>query len=100
MKRLFAVTRTRTEAWDDSRSIEEQKDWRGHADFMDALFDEGVVLLAGPLEGTREALLVVSAEDVASIHARLATDPWTDNLLRTTRVVRWTLRLGTLGDGS
>jgi hypothetical protein len=45
-------------------------------------------------------LLVVRAEDVASIHARLATDPWTNNLLRTTRVVRWTLRLGTLGDGS
>lgn len=98
MNRLFAVTRTRTAAWDDSRSIEEQKDWRGHADFMDALFEEGVVVLAGPLEGTREALIVVRADDEASIHARLATDPWTDTLLRTTRVAAWTLRLGTLGD--
>jgi uncharacterized protein len=97
MKRLFAVTRTRTSAWDDARPIEDQKDWRGHADFMDALYGEGVVLLAGPLEGTREALLVLKAEDEAEIRARLATDPWTDTLLRTTRVAAWTLRLGTLG---
>ena len=65
---------------------------------MDALFEEGVVLLAGPLEGTREALIVIRAEDEAAVHARLATDPWTDTLLRTARVAAWTLRLGTLGD--
>ena len=100
MPRLFAVTRTRTAAWDDDLALDGQADWRGHARFMDALFGEGFVVLAGPLEGTREVLLVVRARDEAEVRLRLAADPWTDRLLRTTRVLPWTLRLGELASRS
>ena len=94
---LFAVTRSRGSAWDASASLEGQRLWKEHAEFMDALFDAGFVLLAGPLEGTNDALIVVRARDEAEIVSRLAADPWTaSDHLRTKQVARWTLRLGTL----
>jgi len=98
MARLFAVTRSHGPGWKDARPLEEQDDWKGHAAFMDALHAEGFVLIAGPLEGTREALLIIRAKDAEEVKSRLSSDPWTGNdLLRTTRVVPWTLRLGSLG---
>jgi uncharacterized protein YciI len=95
--RPFAVTRSHGPAWDESRPLEEQKAWAEHAAFMDALYADGFIVLAGPLEGRREALIIVRATDAAQIQSRLDADPWTSmDLLRTTSVAAWTLRLGSL----
>jgi uncharacterized protein YciI len=97
MPRLFAVIRSQGPAWNPALSLEQQDDWSGHAAFMNALHAEGVVLLAGPLEGTADVLLIVRANDSSEIHARLAADSWTTkDLLRTKQVVPWTLRLGSV----
>jgi hypothetical protein len=93
---LFAVIRTRTAAWNDALPLEGQKDWRAHADFMNALHADGFVVLAGLLEGTRDVLLVVRAVDPGEIRGRLARDPWHPALLDLTRIERWELRLGSL----
>ena len=94
-ERLFAVLRARGPAWDDSKPLEGQADWGAHAAFMDALFDERVAALVGPLEGTREALLVLRASSEPEIVERLASDPWTTNgLLVTKQMSPWQLRLG------
>ena len=58
---VFVVVRSRGPAWDDSQPLERQQNWDGHAAFMDVLFHEGLVALVGPLEGTRDALIVVRA---------------------------------------
>jgi uncharacterized protein YciI len=98
MPLLFAVTLTRGPNFDNSRPLEEQQDWPAHADFMDALTAEGFVLLGGPLESTPEVLLIVRAKEAEAIAARLSSDPWhRKDLLRLTRAVPWTLRLGLLG---
>ena len=98
MERVFAVWRSRGPAWDDSRPLERQADWAGHAQFMDRLYEEGFAALVGPLEGTRDALLILRASSVEEIEARLARDPWSTNGLLTTRQIsRWELRLGSLG---
>ena len=77
--------------------MEEQEDRRSHAAFMDALHAEGFVLLGGPLEGTRDVLLIVRVDNEAEIRSRLADDSWTrKDLPRITQVVLWTLRLGAL----
>src|ERR1035441_2003816 len=47
VKRLFAVIRSRGAAWNDSLPLEEQEDWRPHADFMNALHAEGFVVIGG-----------------------------------------------------
>lgn len=97
MRQLFAVTNSRGAGWDDSCPMEEQDDWRSHAAFMDALVAEGFVLLGGPLEGTRDVLLIVRANDAQEITSRLSADPWVvKGLLVATRIVPWTLRLGSL----
>jgi hypothetical protein len=95
---LFAVTRTPGPAFDAKRALEEQEDWKGHAAFMNALHDEGFVMLGGPLEGPADVLLIVRARDEKEIVARLADDCWSKcDLLRIKSIVPWQLRLGSLG---
>lgn len=98
MPQHFMVIRTRGPGWKDSRPLEGQDDWAGHASFMNALAKEGFVILGGPLEGASDVLLIVRATSPDEIWSRLAEDPWTiRDLLRVTRISPWTLRLGSLG---
>ena len=62
---------------DDSKTLEGQADWAAHAAFMDALVGQRFAVLVGPLEGTRDALLIVRASSASEIADRLASDPWT-----------------------
>ena len=97
MQQLFVVIRRRGPAWNASTPLESQKDWDSHASFMDALEEEGFVVLGGPLEGTSDALLVVRANSQDEIVSRLSADPWSaTDLLRTAQISPWTLRLGSL----
>jgi uncharacterized protein YciI len=97
-RRVFAVINTRGPNWNDDKPMEEQGDWRAHADFMNGLLAEGFVLLGGPLVGTRDVLLIVRAQDEAEIEARLAEDIWVvKGLLSRRQINPWWLRLGTLG---
>ena len=97
MGKLFAVTRFSGPQWDHARPLEQQEDWRAHADFMNALEAEHFIVLGGPLQGTSETLLIVRAEDREEIEARLSADCWTQSgHLCTGRIVPWDLRLGSL----
>ena len=97
MERVFAMLRTRGHAWDDSKPLEGQVAWASHAAFVDALFAEGFVALVGPLEGTRDALLICRASSASEVIERFAVDPWSTNgLLVTKQVSPWQLRLGTV----
>jgi hypothetical protein len=94
---LFAVIRTRGDAWQPSLGLEDQFEWGAHATFMNGLESEGFVVLGGPLEGTPDVLLIVRAATAEQIVERLLGDPWTSrDLLRVSRICRWTLRLGSL----
>jgi uncharacterized protein YciI len=98
MERVFVVVRSRGPAWDDSKPLEGQAGWAAHAEFMDALFEERFAALVGPLEGTRDALLILRASSASEVGDRLAADPWTiSGLLVTKQINPWQLRLGTVG---
>ena len=97
MPRLFAVTLERGPRWNDLAPMEDQEDWRPHADCMNALKAEGFVVLGGPLEGTRQVLLILRAGDPDQIRSRLAPDPWhQQGLLKIVEITPWHLRLGSL----
>ena len=97
MEHAFVVLRSRGPAWEDSKPLEAQSEWAAHAAFMDALFEQGFAALVGPLEGTRDALLVLRASSASEVVDRLASDPWTTSgLLVTTQISPWQIRLGTL----
>ncbi len=66
-----------------------------HAAFMDALVDERFVVFGGPTGNQNKVVLVVEAADDATIHARLARDPWTaSDVLRTIAIDAWATWLG------
>ena len=44
----FAVTVEHGPNWDSSRGMREQDEWDAHARCMDALVDEGFIVLGGP----------------------------------------------------
>jgi uncharacterized protein YciI len=94
----FALTRQRGSNWDDSRPMREQENWAEHAAFMDALVEEGFVVLGGPLgdeTNWQRALLIVDTDSEDTIHARLAADPWTPmQMLTTDTIDRWEILLG------
>ena len=63
---------------------------------MDALVDQGTILLGGPVGDDvddGDVLLVVAADDKAAVHATLAADPWLGTVLTITRVQLWSLWL-------
>jgi uncharacterized protein YciI len=96
-KKVFAVVNTRGPNWNDDKPMEEQGGWRAHADYMNALVDEGFMLLGGPLVGSRDVLLIVRATDEAEIASRLDNDIWVQTGLLTRRQINpWWLRLGSL----
>lgn len=73
---VWVVRNARGGPYDFSRDMREQKQWREHASFMNALVDDGVVLIGGPLEDGVEVLLVCSAPSEDVLRGRLAQDPW------------------------
>ena len=90
----YAVIREPGASWDASRTLREQEKWDEHADFMDALVNDGFVLLGGPLEGGPKTLLIVKAESEQAIISRLDHDPWTPmGLLRIGTIERWEILL-------
>jgi uncharacterized protein YciI len=91
----YAVTRVRGENWDESQAMRQQEQWNEHARFMDALADEGFIVLGGPLgDGEQQFLLIVNADSKEAIEARFAADPWTLlGLLSIAWIERWEILL-------
>ena len=95
--KLFVVVRTRGSAWQTDKSLEEQPEWAAHAAFMDAMAADGMAILVGPMEGTQDALIIARAHNAQELVERLEADPWSPmDMLRTTRVAPWQLRIGSL----
>ncbi len=91
----YAVVRERGANWDDALPMRQQAQWEAHAAFMDALTDEGFIVLGGPLgDGERTFLIIFAADSEQAIVDRLADDPWTPpGLLRVASVQRWQILL-------
>jgi hypothetical protein len=90
----FAVRLTRGGPWDFSRDLREQNDWEEHARFMDALVDDGFIVLGGPLAGDREILHAICAESEGEVRERLSADNWArDGHLTISSIEPWTILL-------
>ncbi len=90
----FAVTMIHGPGWDPSRQIRDQDAWDEHAAFMDALVDNGFLLLGGPVADGQRALHLIQATDEHEIRARLGGDPWASmELLQLGAIELWALWL-------
>ncbi len=95
MADYYLVREAHGPAWDPARRRREQGGWDRHAAFMDALAEEGVVLLGGPVGESEDddVLLVADVDSEAAIRARLADDPWADTVLTIASVEPWSVWL-------
>ena len=91
----FLVENAKGPAWDHSLRRREQPGWDEHAAFMDALVEDGFIVLGGPIgEGDGEnTLLVVEADDEAAVRERLGADPWWESVLRIDSIRPWSIWL-------
>jgi uncharacterized protein YciI len=90
---FLVILRRSGPGYDLSRPLEEQSGWPEHAAFMDALVDDGFVVLGGPLGDEVRTAHAVEAESEEAIRARLAQDPWHESHLRIESIDPWTIRL-------
>ena len=84
-------------AWNDKRPMREQNGWTEHAEFMDSLEAERLVVLGGPLKGysKHRALLIIHAADELFLKKRLAEDPWMQTgVLHNVEFYLWEILLG------
>ena len=90
MKNNFVVISSAGPNRDFSKDTLEQPFWGEHAAFIDALVDEGFILMGGPLVDEDGALLVFNAEDENEVREKLKNDPWMQQgILKLESVKRW-----------
>jgi len=92
MAMFHVVLRQSGPEWQAAKPLEAQSGWAEHAAFMDALEDEGFVVLGGPIPD-RRVVHVVEAESEDDVRARFARDPWSGTHLVVDAVDPWTIRL-------
>jgi uncharacterized protein YciI len=79
--------------WDRSKPLEEQSGWAEHAAFMDALVDDGFLVLGGPLDDEVRTVHAVDAESEDDVRQTFARDPWSGTHLLVDSIDAWTIRL-------
>ena len=89
----FAVIRERGPSWDASRGMREQERWDEHAAFMEALADDGFIVLGGPLGDEHRVVHAIEAESEQDVRDTLARDPWSGTHLIVDVVEPWNVRL-------
>ena len=68
--------------------------WAEHAEFMNGLLNEKLIVLGGPVGVGNDALLIFRADSESSIRNRLALDPWTPPaILVIQSIEEWTILL-------
>jgi hypothetical protein len=98
-EQLYTVINEQGPRWVAGRPMREQEGWAEHARFMNALVDDHVVVLGGPLGPGphHRAMLVLRSADERTLAARLAEDPWMrSGVLTSGPLLRWELLLGEL----
>jgi uncharacterized protein YciI len=94
MSTFLVMRRQAGPQWNPALSLREQTGFAEHARYMDALVEQGVVILGGPLPDRRVAL-AVEAESLKKVQTVLADDPWTGSHLVDDRIEPWTILLDT-----
>jgi len=89
---LVVLRRSGTE-WKREEPLECQSGWKEHAAFMNALVDDGFILLGGPLADEERVAHAVEAPSEEAIRERLAADPWSGSHLVVDTIDPWTILL-------
>jgi hypothetical protein len=89
---FHVVLRQSGPEWKAGEPLEAQSGWQEHAVFMDALVEDGFIVLGGPI-GNRTVVHVVEAASEEDVRARFAEDPWSGTHLVVESIDSWEIRL-------
>jgi uncharacterized protein YciI len=90
---FHVVLRQAGPQWLRGKPMEEQAGWQEHAAFMNALVDEGFIVLGGPVSDDGRVVHAVEAESEDAVRATWARDPWSETHLVIDSIESWTIRL-------
>ena len=93
MPMFHVVLRQAGPQWLFGRPLEEQTGWQEHAEYMDALVEEGFIVLGGPVSDDGRVVHAVEAESEDAVRATWARDPWSETHLVVDSIEPWTIRL-------
>jgi hypothetical protein len=80
--------------WVRGKHVREQPLWDEHAVYMDKLFDEGLILLAGPYADMDGALVIVQVDDERDVSHFFDDDPWViHDILTSGEIKEWKIFL-------
>jgi uncharacterized protein len=80
--------------WEPDKTVREQPFWNEHANFMDALFEQRTIILAGPFADRSGSLVIVAADNAARVYELFRSDPWTEqDVLVVVDVKEWNIFL-------
>ena len=93
MPMFHVVVRQAGPQWLSGTPLEEQTGWQEHAEYMDALVEEGFIVLGGPVSDDGRVVHAVEAESEDAVRATWARDPWSETHLVVDSIEPWTIRL-------
>ena len=76
MKKTFVLFFTPGIAWIAGKTSREQPYWTEHAAFMDALFEDGIVIMGGPFADYSSILVVLEASNESEVRELFKRDPF------------------------
>jgi uncharacterized protein len=76
MKNTFVILWAPGAAWEAGKTVREQAYWDEHAEFMDRLFEDGMVIMGGPFSDGTGSLVIVEAEELDEVSSIFVRDPF------------------------
>ena len=90
MKNTFVVISSAGPNRDLSKGTREQPFWDEHAEFIDRLVADGLILMGGPLVDEGGSLLIFNAENENEVKEKMKNDPWlVRGILKQESIKRW-----------
>lgn len=94
MKKTFILLFDPGPHWDESKKIEEQEYWDDHVKFVDKLFEQGKVVIAGPIIHYDRIVIIYDAKSESEIRITFKDDPFIKNgILLLESIMEWNIRL-------
>ena len=90
MSKTFVTIFKPDTSWVAGKTSREQPYWTEHAAFMDALFEDGIVIMGGPFADYNNILVVVEAPDENAVRDLFERDPFiVQKILHLSSVHEW-----------
>ena len=94
MRKTFILLFDPGPNWDEKKEIEEQDSWGEHIIFIDKLFEEGKVIITGPIIHYDRIVIIYDAKDESEIRITFKDDPFIKNgILYLESIMEWNIRL-------